>query len=192
MRSSDRVSRERVLRSAVLAGDERAWQTWYDESFDGLRAYVWWRCAGLRDLADEVVQDTWLIAVRRVRDFDPERGSFAGWLCGIAARVLRNQLRREVRRRSKPLASDPTAERADAALERRERAEDIARALAELPERYEAVLRAKYLDGRSTAEIAADRGETPKAIESLLTRARQAFRDAYPRRESNHDGHPGP
>ena len=62
MPSSDRVGRERVLRSAVLAGDERAWQTWYDESFDGLYAYVSWRCAGLRDLTEEVVQDTWLTA----------------------------------------------------------------------------------------------------------------------------------
>jgi RNA polymerase sigma-70 factor (ECF subfamily) len=193
MWSGDRVGRERGLRRAVLAGDERAWQTWYDESFDGLRAYVWWRCAGLRDLADEVVQETWLTAVRRVRDFDPARGSFAAWLCGIAANVLRNQLRRAVRRRAvPPPAGARTAEAADAAVERREQAEHVARALAELPERYEAVLRAKYLDGRSMAEIAADWDETPKAVESLLTRARQAFRDAYQRRESNHDGHPGP
>ena len=41
------------------------------------------------------------------------------------------------------------------------------------------MLRAKYLDGRSVADIAAAGGETPKAVESLLTRARQAFRDAY-------------
>jgi RNA polymerase sigma-70 factor (ECF subfamily) len=191
MRSDDRVWRERGLRSAVLAGDERAWQTWYDESFEGLYAYVWWRCAGLRDLADEVVQETWLTAVRRVRDFDPARGSFGGWLCGIAANVLRSQLRREGRRRASPCpGAAGAAAPADAALERREEAEAIARALAELPERYEAVLRAKYLDGRSMAEIAAAWGETPKAVESLLTRARQAFRDAYLRRESNHDGHP--
>jgi RNA polymerase sigma-70 factor (ECF subfamily) len=193
IRSSDRVGRERGLRSAVLAGDERAWQTWYDESFDGLRAYVWWRCAGLRDLADDVVQETWLTAVRRVRDFDPERGSFATWLCGIAANVLRNHLRRAVRRQSAPRpVAVPAAEPADAALERREQAERIARALAELPERYEAALRAKYLDDRSVAEIAAAWDETPKAVESLLTRARQAFRDAYLPRESNHDRHPGP
>jgi RNA polymerase sigma-70 factor (ECF subfamily) len=192
MDPSDRVRRERGLRSAVLAGDERAWRTWYDESFDALRAYVWWRCAGLRDLADEVVQDTWLTAVRRIRDFDPERGSFGGWLCGIAANVLRNQLRRAGRRHSARPPADPrTSEPADAALEKREQAERIARALAELPERYEAVLRAKYLDGRSMADTAAAWGETPKAVESLLTRARQAFRDAYLRRESNHDGHPG-
>ncbi|HBI44343.1 MAG TPA: hypothetical protein DDY78_16050, partial [Planctomycetales bacterium] len=55
----------------------------------------------------------------------------------------------------------------------------LAAALSALPDRYEAVLRAKYLDGRSVIDIAAESGETPKAIESLLSRARQAFRDAY-------------
>ncbi len=187
MQSGDRVGRERGLRRAVLAGDERAWQTWYDECFDGLYAYVSWRCAGLRDLADEVVQETWLTAVRRVRAFDPDRGPFAGWLCGIAANVLRNHLRRR-RRTTVPVPRTVgAAEAADAALERREQAEGIAHALAELPPRYEAVLRAKYLDGRSMADIAAGWGETPKAVESLLTRARQAFREAYLRRENNYE-----
>ena len=71
------------------------------------------------------------------------------------------------------------AEPADAASLRRERAERIARALAGLSERHEAVLRAKYLEGRAVANIAADWHESPKAIESLLTRARDAFRAAY-------------
>ncbi|HBI44344.1 MAG TPA: hypothetical protein DDY78_16055, partial [Planctomycetales bacterium] len=95
MHSGDRVWRERGLRDAVLAGDELAWRTLYDESFAGLYAYVLWRCASLRDRADEAVQETWLTAVRRVGRFDPEAGSFAGWLHGIAANVLRNQFRRE-------------------------------------------------------------------------------------------------
>src|SRR5262249_44127001 len=185
--SNDRVGRERVLRSAVLAGDERAWQTWYDESFDGLHAYVCWRCGGLRDLADEVVQETWLIAVRRIRRFDPARGSFSAWLSGIAANVLRNHLRRRQRQaRLRPPAFGMDAP-ADSVLEAREEAEGIARALAELPERYEAVLRAKYLEERCVADIAAAWKETPKAVESLLTRARQAFRDAYGRCENNHE-----
>src|SRR5206468_7460187 len=97
MNPSDRVWRERGLREAVLAGDERAWRTWYDESFPALDAYVRWRCGGLRDLADEALQETWLTAVRRVRDFDPQRATFAAWLRGIAANVLRNLLRRRAK-----------------------------------------------------------------------------------------------
>jgi RNA polymerase sigma-70 factor (ECF subfamily) len=179
MTPSERVCRERGLRSAVLAGNEQAWQTWYDECYTGLAAYAAWRCAGLRDLADDIVQETWLTAVRRIRSFDPERGSFADWLCGIAAHLLRNHFRKQKRRsygsvslNGHPAGKEPTAQS-------RELAEGIAQALDQLPERYEAVLRAKYLDQRPVAEIATAWSETPKAIESLLTRARQAFREIY-------------
>ena len=55
----------------------------------------------------------------------------------------------------------------------------MAEALAALPDHYEAVLRAKYLDRQTVDEIAAGRGESAKAVESLLGRARQAFREAY-------------
>ena len=77
----------------------------------------------------------------------------------------------------RPLEATDVAVPSDAAA--RERAERVAVALAELPPRYEAVLRAKYLDGRSVQQIAEAGGETPKAVESLLGRAREAFRDMY-------------
>jgi RNA polymerase sigma-70 factor (ECF subfamily) len=182
MQSSERTWRERGLRDAVLSGDAAAWRAWYDESFDGLYAYVNWRCAGLRDLSDDVVQDVWLIAVRRIRRFDPQRGPFAAWLRGIAANVLRNHLRRQSRQ-VRPLAERCHNGSAGAEWERREQSERIAQALATLPEHYEAVLRAKYLDGQSVADIASASQESVKAVESLLTRARQAFREAYQNEE---------
>jgi RNA polymerase sigma-70 factor (ECF subfamily) len=169
MSEADRRWRDRGLHEAVLAGNERAWQTWYDESYAALESYIAWRCGGVRDLADDVIQETWLTAVRRVCDFDPERATFAAWLRGIAVNVLRNALRRT--RPLTPLGT-PEARSNDTALH-------VAEALAELPEHYERVLRMKYLDGRGVDEIAAESGETPKAIESLLTRARAAFRAAY-------------
>jgi RNA polymerase sigma-70 factor (ECF subfamily) len=178
MTASDRVWRERGLRDAVLAGDERAWRTWYDEAYAELYRYVLWRCGGLRDRADEVVQDAWLTAVRRVRTFHPEAGPFSAWLRGIAANLLRNAFRLQ-RRRGRTEALTGEIAQADGTLEQRLRAESVARALGALPERYEDVLRAKYLDGLSMAEIAAARAETVKAVESLLSRARQAFREAY-------------
>jgi RNA polymerase sigma-70 factor (ECF subfamily) len=174
MAEDGRVDRERVLRRAVLAGDEDAWRALYDGACDGLFAYVLWRCGGLRDRAEEVTQETWLHAVRRVADFDPGRASFLAWLRGIAANVLRNRFRRDARRRTRPLSGETVA-----VGEGRAEAERVAAALAALPPHYEAVLRSKYVDGLSVAGIAARTGSTEKAVESLLGRARQAFRDAY-------------
>jgi RNA polymerase sigma-70 factor (ECF subfamily) len=125
------------------------------------------------------VQETWLMAVRRVRTFDPERARFSTWLRGIATNVLRNQFRRT--RSKQPLQGldGLDKEAAVAGPEPREVAERIGRALSRLHDRYEAVLQAKYLDQQSVEQIARAWQETPKAIESLLARARQAFREAY-------------
>ena len=60
-----------------------------------------------------------------------------------------------------------------------DKAERVAAALAALPDHYEAVLRLKYLDQLTVDAIAARRGDSPKAVESLLSRARQAFREIY-------------
>jgi RNA polymerase sigma-70 factor (ECF subfamily) len=182
--ADERISREQVLRAAVLAGDERAWQAWYDETFEPLYGYVLWRSGGWKDRADEVVQECWLTAVRHVRRFDPQRGRFLDWLRGIAANLMRNQVRRESGRRSHevPSGGGPPGSATDGSpLEDRERGRRIAAALAALPERQEAVLRAKYLEGRSVAEIATAWGQTPKAVESLLARAREQFRTLYAR-----------
>ena len=161
MGEAERVGRERGLRAAVLAGDDRAWQSWYDESFVALDAYVLWRCGGVRDWADDVVQETWLTAVRRVGKFDPERGSFAAWLCGIAANVLRNQLRK---RRSTPSLNGKLLAKTNDQIQR-ERGERVASALASLPEHYERVLRAKYLDQRTVTERLTDfRGGPPRYL----------------------------
>ena len=183
MPPSERVQTEEALRAAALAGDDGAWRKLYDGAYAELWSYVVWRCAALRDLAEEVTQDTWLIAVRRLGDFDPQQGRFIGWLRGIAAKVLHNHLRTRRRRPEQALTASAEPARDDA--DRRDQAELIARALAELPQRSEAVLRAKYLDLMSVAQIADEWDETPKAIESLLTRARQAFRAAHEKLSGN-------
>ena len=176
MPPSDRVGRERGLRAAVLRGDVQAWQALYDATFAEVFAYIRWRCAGLEDLAEDIAQETWLVAVRRIRAFQPEQGAFAGWLRGIAANLLRNHFRARSPGTNHALPDQLPG--ADLAL-RREQAEQVARVLAELPERYEAALRAKYLESRSVAEIAELWRESPKAVESVLSRARAAFRAAY-------------
>jgi len=175
---TDRVWRERGLRDAVVGGDVAAWRAWYAVEYAPLERYVLWRCGSRRDLADDVLQETWLTAVRRIRRFEPAAGAFHAWLCGIAANAVRNQLRSRRRSsRQQRLPGDVGA--ADPATAHGERAERVAAALAQLPERWERALRMKYLDRLSVAEIAGASGETEKAIESLLARARAAFREAY-------------
>src|SRR5262249_4884923 len=94
-----------------------------------------------------------------------------------------NRLRGQRLRKSDPLdaAHPPMAVPADS--DALERSAWIARTLDALPERQEAVLRAKYLEQMSVAQIAGAWGESEKAIESLLTQARAAFRLASAKEE---------
>src|SRR5439155_21308693 len=103
----------------------------------------------------------------------------AAWICGMAANVARAQIRLRLRdsKRVRALVTVPEpATEVDASDPER-----VGIALAELPERYEAALRAKYFEQLSVAAMAAASCESEKAVESLLTRARQAFREAYSR-----------
>lgn len=174
---------EATLRRAVARGDEQAWRTLYDATFAKLFAYARWRCGGRIDRAEELVQETWLVAVRRIRSFDPDQGSFLNWVRGICANLLRNELRR--RRLPQSLEGvDPPAPN-PVNSEGHDQGLRIAQALDELSARHEAVLRAKYVDQRRVADIAREWGESIKAVESLLTRARAAFRLAYGQLQGN-------
>ena len=181
MHPENRVRREEMLRRAVLAGDENAWTEWYSEVFDELDRFIMWRCGGRRNEADDILQETWLMAVRRIRSFQPQQGSFVAWLRGIAANVRRNQMRHA--RRLSRKESNASQDHIDAAhtdmVAEHERPQQIAAVLDCLLERQESVLRAKYFDGLSVADIAAAWNESPKAIESLLSRARDAFRERF-------------
>ena len=148
----------------------------YDACFDELWRTVRGR-VDRQDRAEDVVQETWLVAVRRIEHFDPELGPFIAWLHGIAARVLANERRRDVHREGRRVALDPESPADPESPLGDERSELV---LAQLPGRYRELLVAKYVEELSVAEIALRHSESKAAIESALGRARAAFRRHYP------------
>ena len=179
MDASPESSSENALCRAVASGDRVAWEALFHRHFDGVHAFVRVQAGAEQDLVDDVVQECWLVAVRRIRSFDPSLGDFGSWLRGIAANTLRSERRR--RRKTVGLESaEGVFEPAPATSSDLEPA-GIDAALSLLPERYRSVLKAKYSDELSMAQIAERAGTTVKAIESLLSRARAAFRDAFTR-----------
>lgn len=166
---------ERALADAAKRGDEHAWRVLFARHADAAYRYAYVRTGRRRERAEEAVQEAWMVAVRRLGDFDPARGSFGAWLQGILTRVLANEHRRWARRDgSETELLDQTMPAGPAMADDR-----LSLAFTELPTDYQDVIRAKYLDGESMNEIARRWNRTPKAIESLLGRARAALREAY-------------
>jgi RNA polymerase sigma-70 factor (ECF subfamily) len=97
-------------------------------------------------VAEDVVQDVFMVVMQDAGRFEPGRGAVTSWLCGIAKNQLRQRLARD--RRLEPLAHDeePSAEAAgqatDAlgALIRVEQVESLRRAILSLPLRYREVV----------------------------------------------------
>ena len=169
---------EQGLRAAVLAGDEAAWRALYEKHFDSLFRYVHVRAGRDPQRAEEVVQECWMTAVRRIRSFDPARSDFGCWLRGIANRVLLGQTRRWARRARLAQTAPGEVSRV-APAERLDLVDRVAWVLTSLPNSYEKVLRAKYERQQAVAEIAQEWGRSTKAVESLLSRARSAFREVW-------------
>jgi RNA polymerase sigma-70 factor (ECF subfamily) len=179
-------SQEQALREAVLAGSESAWRALYDANFNSIYAFVFHRTGKDRHRTEDVVQETWLVAVRRIVDFDPRLGPFESWLKGIAGNILKNHRRRWQRDgRSQSLdGQQPSAP----ATGESPTGELMALALTALPEHYQIVLRAKYEERLTVAEISQRLSHTSKAVESLLSRARDALRRAYQQLQNEEEG----
>ena len=182
MYDPDRVARELRIRRRVLRGDADAWADLHQSSFRALYAYVYSRVGRDRERAEDVVQESWMIAVKRMRTFAPKRGPFEAWVQGIAGNVIHERRRRWSRlRRESESTSDPVDPRSEGSGDFDE--EGLHLALSTLPEHYRMILRARYQSDEPVAAIAARLESTPKAVESLLARARQALADALAKRD---------
>jgi len=177
----------------ALQGDVTAIQGLADYAIAPLFAFCLYRVGGDRHLCEEVVQDTLVAALERLADYDPGRaeGEVWGWLVGLALNRVRKALAdrkavslealwsrmdRELLARYARLDHEPIAE---TDLVREETRQLVGAAMSQLPPRQRSALEAKYLEGRTTKDIARGLAQSEKAIESLLARARDAFRTAF-------------
>ena len=179
------------LARRVLAGDESASESFFAEYFPRLYRFARIRLGGDDQAAEEVVQSTLIRAVRKLHTFRGEAALFT-WLCTLCRREIGVWLERTGRMPEVALVEDhPSARTALAAAaslatadpeseaSRRELSRLVPLTLEHLPCRYGQVLEWKYIQGLSVDEIAQRLDVGYKAAESLLTRAREAFRDAF-------------
>ena len=180
--------RETVRR--MLAGDQRAFNAFFEGYADRLYRFALTRLGGDVDAAEDAVQQTLSRAVEKLATFRGESSLFT-WLCQICRNAIADSFRakgaprgivvpfdenEEIRTALEAISAMSTHDPLESASQAQ--LESIVRAVLDfLPRRYGDVLEWKYMQGYSVGEIAARLSVGPKAAESLLARARTAFRE---------------
>ncbi len=165
----------------VALADDAAFERWYRATLPRVYGYLMARTNGDMELAEELTQQTFIAAVDQRSRFDG-RSDSSTWLCGIARNKLADHFRgrgRDDRRRMRlEIQQIAMGAPAPSHIDIGER-ELIQAALATLPEAQRAMLIFVALDGLTVAAAGHLIGKSPLAAQSLLHRAREAFRQAY-------------
>jgi len=162
---------------AVLDRDRKATAEFVELHADAVYSYVSRRLFPRDDLADDLVQETFLAALEGLANFKGT-SNVRGWLIGIARHRVQDYYRDRLRQTSlDETDSEPVVEHGfEDWIHDQQLQEHVQRILAELPESYRLVLLWRYWEKSSAAEMAARLEKTEKAIERLLMRAREQFR----------------
>jgi RNA polymerase sigma-70 factor, ECF subfamily len=184
---------DRGLVQQLLDGDQVAFREFFHNYFPRLYRFILRRVGYDEEVARDIAQATLARGVRKLHLYRGEASLFT-WLCQIARHELADQHARTVRQsaagaRLVAREEDPAVRASlesipadrdwepEGIRQREELAGIVHAALDYLPQRYAQVLELKYLEDLSVASVAERLGMTSTAAQSLLARARAAFRD---------------
>jgi RNA polymerase sigma-70 factor (ECF subfamily) len=169
------------LLARVRRADETALAALYDR-YAGLVVTVALRVVGDREVAEEILQDTFLRCWNGAETYQPSRGHVAGWLMGIARNraidVLRSRQHkaRQRERIALPDADDPHQPGNPDETESVVLRHTVATALATLPLNQRQVIELAYYGGLSQTEIAQRLGEPLGTVKSRTRTAMDRLR----------------
>ena len=163
-----------MSRTGPLAGAARLLEL-YDDVLPQVFGYVLSRCGEVA-LAEDITAEAFLAAATALRDGKVDHLT-VGWLVTVARNKLVDHWRARSRedRRLRLVADRDVEDGWDAHLD----AVVAHQALADLAPQHRMVLTLRYLDGLAVPEVAEQIDRSVHATESLLVRARTAFRARY-------------
>lgn len=182
---------DQALVKSMLKGDERSFRVFFDTYFPRVYRFAAPRLDEDPEACKEVVQATLIKGIRNLKSFRGDSALFS-WLCQICRHQIVDYLRAHKRHTDRIVLLEdqpelraalesieaPTEEQPVLKLSREQTRALVQSVLDRLPSRYGDVLEWKYVDGRSVEEIGELLGIGHTAAQSMLARARMAFREA--------------
>jgi RNA polymerase sigma-70 factor (ECF subfamily) len=185
-------SADKKLAARLIKGDSRSFDVFFNSYFPRIYRFALSRLNNDHNLAEDTAQNVLCQALSKISTYRGEAPLFS-WLCTFCRYEISKQLRARgctpgntaliddnpaVRSALESLLSsskdDPDVQAYQAELSGLVRV-----ALDHLPALYADTLECKYVHGYSVRFIANRIGKSEKATESILTRARLAFRDCF-------------
>ncbi|MEQ8691270.1 MAG: RNA polymerase sigma factor [Pseudomonadales bacterium] len=168
----------------IMAGDDRAFDEFYETYYDRLFRFCL-RRVGHIDPVYDLVQQTMEKALKYLKSYRGEASLYT-WLCQICRNEIATWFKRPENNLSEHVSIDDNPEimgilesEGEATVReetRYEFAQIVHLAIDALPVHYADILERKYLQGATVEDISHDLGMSARAVESLLARARRAFR----------------
>ncbi len=164
-----------------------------DHYLPSLWRYVCTRVDGDPHVAEDIVAETMLAFIQTV-DRAGDATSIVNpgaWLRTVATNKVQDYFRATARVRRLMDETRHNAPEADDSgdpvkrKEREERRAEVRQVMDQLPDQYRTALEWKYLDKLSVREIARRWGAKEKAVESILFRARNEFRERLKKKDSD-------
>jgi len=183
--------KKRPLRR-LLRKDPKAIESWFHTYSDSLYTFVFYRVGRDNQLAADIVQETFLKALKDIQKFDPNRGSMFAWLTLLSKNFIKLAIKEKGRQISydriwqeidsglltafEQIATEPLP---DEVIEKAETTQLVQMTLANIPANYKLVLRQYYYQLKPPKDIALAVGVSEGVIKMMLYRARQAFKAAF-------------
>lgn len=175
-----------------MEGDVKSFDVFFNSYFPRIYRFALARLNHDHDLAEETAQVVLCQALSKMSTYRGEAPLFS-WMCTFARYEMSRQRKASLKAQGDvELTEENPAVRAALESLLAESGGDpeilahqhqlhrlIGVAMDHLPTLYADALERKYVHGESVREMADGLGKTEKAMESTLTRARVAFRDAF-------------
>jgi len=152
------------------SGDREAFAALYRANYPAIFRFAW-HMSGDRSEALEITQDVFVWLIHHPDDYEPQRGTLAAFLSGVARKMLRRRRQAGLRwvalDEARTGGADPAAD-----FDRAQDAAFLRQAIRALPVKYREAIVLCDLEGKSYQEAAAALECAAGTVRSRLHRAR--------------------